>query len=443
MKKLDLLSTSEKRIFLQYVIPAMLAMLATNVAALVDTIFIGRVIGKEAITAITLIMPVVSYMISFAPMIGIGGSTLAGIHKGAKDDETSKEYFSLTFYLILIAGICMTGIIVGLHNWVPSVLNLTGTVANLASDYLLYVGFFSVFFLSTMVFSFFLRLDEKPVLVIVVTVIGMLINIVLDYVFIVIFGWGMKGAALATGTAQLVPSVIFFVFILRSDYWEIRKPHFPMRRIVAILFNGSSEMLSILAVATTGIIYNIVILSVIGELGVASYGIALQVLNVATFMFYGVSDGIQSPLSVNFGAGQLERVRRIRRLALGLSIAIGMALGLCAMFFGKEMASLFVKDFQTVELAAYVLKFYAVVFPVVGVNMVITSYYTALNQPIVSIILATARSLVLTLLGLLIFPRIFGEFGLWLPICVTEYLTSLLVIFYLTTQPYGKEVRKA
>ncbi len=438
--EINLKTTSAKKIFLAYVIPSIIAMITTNAAMLIDTIFIGHFVGPEGIAAITLIAPIIMIIASIAPMIGIGGSTLAGIYKGNNDYEKSNNFFNLTLSLIFIIGIVITLLLFFLHETIPKLLNISGNVALYASEYMYFVSFFVLGFLLPMTLSPFIKLEGKPITVVIIMAIGTITNIILDYLLIVVLDLGIKGAAIATGIGQIVPSIIFLVLIIKSKNWSLRKPEFRKKDIAEMLYNGSSEMLSMIAVSITGFVYNIIILKYLGEIGVSAYGIALQIFNLATVLFYGISDGIQSPISFNFGANQFNRVKSLRRIAINTGVAIGVLLAILTGFFGREVASLFVAHKQTIELTQYILKFYSLSFVVLGVNIVLTTYYTAINQPLISIIIALSRSVIVILVSLLVLPVIFGEIGLWIPIALTEYVTIIIALIFLVKRPFGKPI---
>jgi Na+-driven multidrug efflux pump len=288
-----------------------------------------------------------------------------------------------------------------------------------------------------MALGFFVKLDGKPLAGVISAVISTAANITLDYIFIVILDMGIKGAALGTGIAQLAATMYLFIEILRSDYWELKKPNFLKSDIFAMIYNGSSEMLSMIAVAITGIIYNLIILKYMGEIGVSAYGIALQIFNFATVLFFGISDAIQSPISYNFGAGALDRVKGLRTISVNTGVFIGVVLGVICFFFGHEISSLFVKDANTIEIAGFIMKFYSIAFVVTGANIVLTTYYTAINQPLLSIILSSSRSLVVVLISVLVLPLVFGEIGIWLPIITTEYVTAIIALVLIKKLPFG------
>ena len=437
MKQLDLGKANINKIFISYVIPSILAMVAANTAMMIDTIFIGRVVGKDGLAALTLIMPVITIIVSVSPLIGIGGNTLAGIHRGSENRDKSNNFFNITLSLLTFIAIFITVIMMTLSDVFPRLLKLSENVGELASEYLLYVGPFVLFFLLPMSLSFFVKLDGKPLASVISAGISTVTNITLDYIFIVLLDMGIKGAALGTGLGQMAATLYLIIEVFRSDYWEFKRPNFLKRDIFAMVYNGSSEMLSMVAVAITGFIYNLIILKYLGEIGVSAYGIALQIFNFATVLFFGISDAIQSPISYNFGANSIDRVQGLRKISINTSFILGVVLGVICFIFGQEIASLFVKDDSTIEIASFIMKFYSISFVVTGVNIVLTTYYTAINQPLLSIILASSRSLVVVLISLLVLPLVFGEIGIWLPIITTEYVTAIIALVLIKKLPFG------
>ncbi len=439
MKKVNLKETSVLKVFIIYVIPSILSMVTTNTAVLIDTIFIGRYVGHEAIAALTLLFPYILLFFAIAPMIGVGGSTLAGIHKGENNDKESNNVFNVTFWLMIIVGLLISFMVIILRNQVVSMLNVSEQITEYALDYAVYVTPFLVFFILPRTLSPFIKLEEKPMQVLFSMLSGTIVNIVLDYYLIGVLGLGMKGAGLATGIGQMVTSIALIRMIAKSNYWSFKKPIFKSKQLQLLLYNGSSETLGIIAVAITGLIYNYVIVKNIGEIGISAYGVSMQVFNLITILFYGVSEAIQAPISFNYGMNEFSRVKSFRNIAIITSLGLGIIISMIIYNYNQELVQIFVEDTQTINLAKSILKFYAIGSVVVGVNIIITTYYTSINQPFISVVIAALRSVVIFLLSLFISSKIFGADGLWYPIIITEYTTLLIALYYLKFQPYGKK----
>jgi putative MATE family efflux protein len=326
--RLDLGQDEIKKLFIAFVVPGIIAMVATTTAGLVDSYFIGNYIGSQGIGAITLVVPILNIFSGIAVMIVSGGVVLSGIASGKKDETRSNNIFNVTFFMLLITSLMMMVIIKFFgKGMVVNLIGIKGDLLTYILDYLMVINIFLPFFVLMFFFSFFLKLDGYPVVIVKVTIIGVLINIIMDYLLVNVFSLGMKGAAFATGISQVIPCIIFFWVAIKHSNWEFRKPEFHFSDIKEILFNGSSEFLSLGSVGIAGYIYNLTITKNLGADGIAAYGIAMQVSGIAIMVFYGISDGIASIISFNYGAQKLERVKEIRNLAFKYSGII-----LCACF---------------------------------------------------------------------------------------------------------------
>ncbi len=427
------------KIFRRFAIPSILSMLAQTTAGLVDSIFIGRFVGPEGIGGITLIFPILNLIVGFSSMIAIGGVTLAGIHSGRNETGTANNYFNVTFFLVLIFSLIsmfVTRFVVDVEI-LEGRFGLEYTTALFTSEYGRVLAWFFVPFLMNFTLSLFVKLAGRPVIVVVANIAGTVTNIVLDWILVGRMGMGMSGAALATGLSQVLPCAILLVVVISRTEWQFSFPQFRRKEIRALLFNGSSEFLTMASLAVSGFAYNWVILRSMGESGISAYGIALQIGNFMLMLFYGVAESIHSPVSFNFGADLTDRVRKLRRLAIVTVTAIA-GLFFPILFFGADfLAGIFTTHTPTVKGAAIVIRFFSVAFLTAGVNIIVTSYYTAINQPILSASLAVVRSLVALLIGLAIFPVLFPGWGLWIPLVFTEIVTFTGVAILLAYRPLG------
>lgn len=428
------------KIFIMYAIPSILAMLAQTTAALVDSIFIGQYVGPEGIAAITFFSPFLNFIGGAGIMIAIGGGTMAGIHYGKGELKKSNNYFNLTCLIASLLILIATPVFIFFSDQFATFLGITGITAEYVVQYASTLSYFFFGFIMTFIFTIFLKLDGKPVLATVITLTGTISNILLDYLFIGVFKWGIRGAALATGFSMTLPFIAFLTVIILKSSWKFKWPHLDFKEITGMLFNGSSEFFSMASLAISGLIYNTLITYYIGVEAVAGYGIALQASNLVIMLFYGMTDALQAPISFNFGAKTYDRVTQFLHLAYKVGAFIGISSCLIFFFFGNGLASLFVRDTVAIEQAAYVMKFFAFSFILTGANISTTAYYTSVNQPLISCILAVIKSLIGVVVGLIIFPLIMGDIGLWIPLIFTEVLTFGFVIYYRIKLPFGKGV---
>ncbi|WP_017472040.1 MATE family efflux transporter [Amphibacillus jilinensis] len=436
--RLDLGKTSIHQIFWTYAIPSILMMIVQSTAGFIDSFFVGRYVGADGLAAITLIMPLILFLIGVGTMIAIGGTTLAGIEKGAGNHNKSNNYFNVTTRLLLMSGV-VGGFLI--YTIIPTLANVIGAEGEVLSNtitYARYISLFIPFFLLSFAFSFFLKLDGKPVATVIIMLSGTLTNIMLDYFFVAKLGLGIKGAALATGISQALPAIIFLLFIIHKTSWTFKKPRYSFSEIRGICYNGSSEFLTNMATAVTGVVFNYIVMNRLGGDGVAAFSVALQIAAIASSIGYGIAEGGQVALSYNFGAKQYNRVKQIRNLSLQVSFLLGVSLAVTSLIFSTELASVFLTDTDTINLAADILKYYAISFLFLCVNISIVTYYTAINDPLRSAGIALYRSLIAAFIGLSTLPLLFGQNGIWLTIIFVESSALIIGFVILKRNPYGR-----
>ncbi len=431
-----------KKIFWTYAIPSILAMIAQTTATLIDSIFIGQFVGAEGLSAITLFFPLLGILIGIGSMFAIGGTTLAGIELGKGNKEKSNNYFNVTLLFLSVLSIASTFIVVMNMETLTSILKIDDQSRLYVIQYGQTISYFFLFFMLNFALSFFLKLDGKPILVVIVMVSGTLINIILDYLLIVHFKMGLTGAALATGASQLIPWSILIINTLFRSNWRIEIPKIRWHEIKAIVFNGSSELLSNSAISIASIVINMMIINRVGVIGLAGYAVAIQVASIATSLGYGFGESNQTGISFNIGANQLDRVEAFRKYTLKANITTGSILFVITFFFGHILAKLFVNDISTIQMASNILKYYAFAFIFMGANITIGTYYTAINDPISSGGITFYRSLIGLGIGLIVFPIFFGDEGIWLAIIFREVSTFIIGMFMIKNKPYGLNIKK-
>lgn len=433
----DLGNGKISRIFWYYTLPSVFMLIVQNAAYFIDSIYIGQYVGAVGLSALTLIMPVIIFLAGFGMMIAIGGTTLAGIEKGAGNKESSNNLFNVTLHLLLYSGIIGGLLLYFSTPFLARILGVSGQTLQYTIDYAQYTSYFVPFFLLHFAFGFFLKLDEKPMVVMIGMFAGALVNVFLDYLFVGRMGMEMSGAAIATGASQVVPVVFFLFVIIRSSNWRLAKPIFHFFQIKRIFFNGLSELLTNIAMALTGAFFNIIILRQVGEYGVAAFTVAMQIMEFVRAIGYGVGEGNQAAFSYNFGAHQLDRVASLRNLALKVSAVIGVVLTIGSLLFSREVAQLFVTEAHVLDMSVEILFYCAISFVFTGINIVIATYYTSINDPIRSAGITIYRSLLAPLAGLVFLPLLLGEEGIWMTFLFIELTSFVIGCVLLKKLPFG------
>lgn len=267
------------------------------------------------------------------------------------------------------------------------------------------------------------------------SVMGMtvVLNIVLDLVFVAVLGWGVMGAGLATGIAFTM-GACFNVPRLFSchEVVAVQRGRYDRRLVWNAFYNGSSEGMSELSVAITVFLFNITMMRYLGESGVAAFTAINYILFIGTTVFLGISDGIIPIIGYNYGARKQERIKSILKLAARTNSLIGIGLFLLLLLFGEQVIGLFFKDHgsEAFEIASRGVSIYCFAFLLCGLNILASSYFTAIGNAKISIIISVLRGLVFVGIGILVLPAVFGIDAIWYDVPIAEICT-LSVSFWL------------
>ncbi len=419
---------------LRFTVPSIIMMIFTSTYTIVDGLFVSNFAGKTPFAALNLVFPLIGILGTFGFMMGTGGSALVAKTLGEGDAPQARRIFSMLVRTTVEAGIVVA--VIGAFLVIPvcKMLGAEGELLHYAALYgfICLVGL--VPFMLQNVFQSFFVTAGKPQLGLAVIVGAGLTNIVLDALFIGLFGWGLAGAAIATVVGQFVGGVVPLVYFARNNPTDLRLSWAKHdRRIIAkACVNGSSELMTNLAMSLVGMLYNWQLMRMIGEDGVAAYGVIMYVAFVFAAVFIGYSIGMAPLVSYNYGAHNHAELRGLLRKSLGFIAVSGVLLTLVAQAFAGTWAYVFVGyDPQLFALTEFALRLYALSFLLCGFNIFGSAFFTALNNGIVSAIIAFMRTLVFECGCVLVIPLLFGVNGIWLSIVVAEFAALLVTTGFL------------
>lgn len=414
-KSIDLKNDPIKRSFFRYLMPAITGMVIKSIFIMVDTIFIGRGVGPDGLAAISMAVPFFSFFTALAMMIGIGGSALMSIEFGKGNHQAGQGLFVQSILLaVLVAG----GLALGGRFWLDDILALvgaTGQIAVYSGQYLgIMLNFFVLYSLGW-VLSCFVRNDTNPALAMYALAGGALMNIVLDYLFIMRFGWGVEGAAYATIIANLISMVILLIhFLTRRGHLRFSLSGIGVDRMRRILNIGLPIFFIESSVAATSMVFNTVLLAK-GGLYISVYSIVLNTAVLTLFILVGIGQACQPIISFNYGAGAVSKVRETLFVGLKFAIATGLAAVAIVWLGAESIASLFVVDNpELVAMAAIALRFYFLAYPFMGLNLMVANLFQATERSASATVLSLARGFVLVVIGLLVIPVFLPDNGVWL-----------------------------
>lgn len=414
---------------IRFVIPSIMMMIFTSIYGVVDGLFVSNFVGKIPFAAINLIMPFLMIMGGVGFMIGTGGNALVAKTLGEGKKDVANRYFTMMILFTLLVGAVLT--VVGVIFIHPISVFLGATVGML-EDCVVYGRINLLFMPSFMlqnVFQSFLITAEKPKLGLFFTVAAGVTNMVLDAVFIAGFRWGVAGAAIATGISQCVGGVLPLLYFMRknSSLLRITKTKLEGRAILKACTNGSSELMSNISGSLVGMLYNFQLLKYAGENGVAAYGVLMYVQFIFIAIFIGYAIGSAPIIGYHYGAGNREELKSMLRKSVYLMSITGVSLMILAKILAPVLAGIFVGyDPELFEMTTHAFKIFAYSFLLAGLNIFVSSFFTALNNGGVSAAISFLRTLVFQMLSVLLLPMLFDIDGIWWAIAVAEVFAFII-----------------
>lgn len=437
-----LLNQNIPSLFLKYTIPGVAGLLFLGLQSVIDGMILGRFVGANALASVNLILPCYSLMTALGIIMGVGCQTLIGISLGKSDRKSANDALTTVFVSLGAISLLISGLI---FIFAGDIARLLGANDVLVADSVRYirslVPFFPVLCLMFLG-DYMIKAMGHPLYAMIVMGSTVLINVGLDLLFVATWGWGVSGAGLSTGLAFTVGALFNIPQMFRKkQVVAVQKGRFRWPLLWNAFYNGSSEGISELSAGITVFLFNVTMMTYLGENGVAAFTAINYTLFVATTVFLGVSDGIIPIISFNFGARRTDRIKRVLSLAGRTNFVIGLVLFSVLFFFGKEVTGLFFKGDapEAVEIANYGITIYCFAFLMSGLNILASSYFTAIGNAKMSVVISMLRSLVFVVFGILVYPPLFGIQSIWYDIPVAEICT-LFISFALVRRELRKQI---
>lgn len=436
MAKIDLLTAPIGKTFATYLIPSIIAVVASSAYIFADTAFIGIGVGADGLAALNFAIPIFNFYVAFGLMCGIGGATLLAVAKGKRDVQQQNYWYTLSFIVNLTIGLLISLVTTLFSHEVIQLLGTPPNLLELVQQYLGIIFPFSWLFMINYVFLVMTRNEGKPRLVMIAMVLGSIINIILDWLFVIVWNQGMQGAALATLCSPLLSVSILasYLFSKRATL-RLQRIHFRIADIGKLLFSGSATFFMELSAAMVIILFNSVLQNLAGSLAVSAYSIVANLAIMVVAVFSGVAQDLQPLVSTNFGANQYSRSRLVLRYALIITFAIGCCTYIIAYCFPEQLVGIFNTDTPAlVPIAKEAIQLYMLAFFVSGMNMIMIAYLQAVQQTKAAFAASILRGLILVIMNLVWLVPLFGVRGVWLTIPVSEIIASVLLGWYVLKQ---------
>lgn len=419
---------------LRFVFPSIIMMIFTSIYGVVDGLFVSNFAGKTAFASINLVMPFVMILGGIGFMIGTGGTALVSKVLGEGKKEKANKIFTMMIIFTLLLGTLLS--VIGVVS-MPWVVDFLGATEEMMADCILYgriVTGFTVAFMLQNVFQSFLIAAEKPKLGLLATVLAGVTNMALDAIFIIVFKWGVAGAAIATGLSQCVGGIFPLIYFSRdnSSLLRLTKTKLEIKPILNACGNGSSELMSNISLSVVSMIYNFQLMKYVGEDGVSAYGVLMYVQFIFVAIYIGYAIGCAPITGYHFGAQNHGELKNMLRKSAFLSAISGVVLTILAIVLSSPLAKLFVGyDEELYELTRHAFSLFAYSFLLAGFNIFTSSFFTALNNGAVSAAISFMRTLIFQTSSVLILPIFLGVDGIWWAITVAEVFAFILSLIFL------------
>jgi putative MATE family efflux protein len=417
-----------------FALPNIVMMIFLSLYVIVDGMFISRYVGTTALSAVNMVYPAISIEMAISIMLSSGASAIIAKKLGEGEEDKAKAFF--TFITLIVAGIGLSIAILGavFVDGIIIALGASQSQLELCKNYGQILFVFAPFFFLQTAFQTLFITAGKPNLGLITTVCAGITNIVLDYIFLKIFGMGIKGAAVATGISCMIPAIVGIVFFASNKKGSLYfvKPKFDGKMLVLSCTNGSSEMVSNIANAVTTFLFNYTFLHFYGEDGVASISIVLYFQFVFSAIYFGYSMGVAPIISFKYGCDDEEQLKNIFKNSMVFLIISSIASFILSRVLIRFAMTLFTEYGSTVfNITLKGFPLFSIGFLFMGISIFASAMFTAFSDGKTSAIISSARTFIFLVAAILIFPILLGEKGIWISVPVAEALGLTVSAIYL------------
>lgn len=418
---------------LKFAFPTIVMMIFMGLYTIGDTVVISRFVNTDALSALNIVTPVINIIVGIGTMLATGGSAIVARKMG----EGNKERASKDFTFIVVAG-AIIGVILAIIGIVfidQIILGLGASelLVPYCKSYLFILLLFTPASMMQVLFQSLIVTAGRPNFGMILSISAGAINVLLDYIFVVIFDMGIAGSALGTGIGYMIPTVIGILFFARSKgTLQFKKPSFDLKVLWESSSNGFSEMVSQIATAMTTFLFNIMMMKQLGENGVAAITIIIYTQFLLTTLYIGFSMGVAPIISYNYGSKNYDELKNIFRMCLRFVTILSFTVFAIAMLHGSPLVSIFsAKGTVVYQIARQGFFIFPISFLFCGFNIFASATFTALFNGKASAIISTLRTFVFISFALLTLPQFFGVVGIWLAVPLAEFMTIFIAITFI------------
>lgn len=421
--------------YLKHLLPSVLTMIFLSFYTTIDGFFVSRYAGANALAGINIVIPITCIVFGVAVMLATGSGAIIGEKLGQKDLTSASEIFTFISIILLIFSIIFT--IFGLF-FLEDIAIMLGSSKALLPYVLPYAA---IVFIGTipmsfkLFFEYLVRTDGNSKVGLYMSTVGLVLNVILDYIFVGIMDMQTLGAALGTVLSITISCLIGLIYFLKYGHIKFHKPQFSWSILLKSCTNGSSEMLTEFSTGITTFLFNIICLRFFGENGVAAVTIVMYVYYFFISFYMGIAVASAPMISYNVGAKNINKISETLNYSFITILFSSLIITFLSYTGANFITSLFTNNLEVYEITVTALKLFSLVFIFIGWNVFLSGYFTALGNGLISAIISSLRSLLLVVAFILILPNIIGSAGIWLTMPFSEIITIL--ISFILYQKYG------
>ncbi len=419
------------RKLLRFTLPSIIMMVISSIYSVVDGLFVSNLIGDLALSSVNIVFPVAMIVGSFGFMLGTGGSAIVARTMGEGDQEQANRYFSMIILAVVLLGVVLSTFCV---IYTEPIARFAGASDALIEDCIVYGRILlagSVPFMLQTSFQSFFVVAEKPQMGLALSIAAGVTNMVLDYVLIAVCGLGIAGAAIATVLGYCVGGVLPLLYFLHPKRKGMRltRTRFYGKQLLHACANGSSELLSNISSSVVGILYNLQLMRLIGEAGVAAYSVMMYVDFVFIAAFLGFSIGSAPIVSYHYGAANQTELKNVFRKSMVVILCTSLAMVVLSELLSRPLSSAFVGyNAELLDMTVHGFRLFALCYLFAGINIYASSFFTALCNGALSALISFLRSLLLRGGMVLLMPLLFDLDGIWAAVTVAEGLAAIVSV---------------
>lgn len=418
-------SKSMMRLLLSCIVPGIAGLLFNSMYIVVDGLFVARMLGREALAAVTVGVPAVEILLSLSMLVSVGAGVLISVRSGRGEHKEARSVFNISVRMLIVLSLSIAAISLIFRYPVAKMLGATPDIMELVVEYMTYFFMFSPAFMFSYAMCTWLRNDSQPRLAMIAQIVGAVSNIFLDWYFMGPLKMGIGGAAIATGIGPVFSIAVMLPhFICKKGNLYFEKVRMDLKIISEMLLKGIPSFTMEFALGITTLCVNIAIGVHMDALGFAAFGIVGYIALVILSVFLGMAEGSQPLISFYHGADEKSNMRSILKISLRISAAIGITAYLLLLKYTEIPVHVFAdNDIELVKAAVNATVCYFPALFVSGMNIILASYMQSVGHWKESVVISLCRCLILLVPLLLVLPRFWGGNGIWISVPLAEVLT--------------------